>query len=48
MTHHFITMEMPMMLWQYIFQTRFPMGSELQEVGFVNIKDRVIVNSLFA
>lgn len=46
-THHFVTLEMPVMMWQNIFQTRFPMGSELQEVGFVNIKGRIIVNSLF-
>lgn len=47
-THHFVTMEMLVMMWQNIIQIILPMGSELQIEGFVNIKGRIIVNSLFA
>lgn len=35
------------MMWQNIFQIIFPMGSELQAEGFVNIKGSIIVDSLF-
>lgn len=47
-THPFVTMEMLVMMWQNIFQIIFPVGSELQVEGFVNIKGRIIVNPLFA